>query len=160
MPIKGFSLIELMVVIFIIGLVTAIGLPRFLRSPVPVSQDFIFRLNTLIADAVEQAQKEGEPRRIFFNLTAAVVEIQTAQGKRLGDSLKIPPTLGVRDIIINGVSQFQQGGGEKRTFYFLINAEGQGQEVTLFLEEQGKSGGTRTYEFYLNPFTSLFRVTV
>ena len=158
MPGKGFSLIELMVVILLIGIVTAIGLPRFLRSPVSVSQDFIFRLNSLTAEAVEQAQKEGAPRRIFFNLPASLVEIQSAQGKRVGGTLTIPPTISLRDIAINGVSQFHQGSGEKRTCYFLINAEGLGQEVLLILDEQTSSGATKQYDFYLNPFTSLFRV--
>ena len=111
-----------MVLILIIGIVTAMGLPRFLRSPVPVTQDFIHRVNILITDAVGQAQQEGEPRRIFFNLGARFVEIQTAGGKRLGGSLAIPPEVEISDVVINGENQFQAGGG--RTFYSCLILRG------------------------------------
>ncbi len=144
-----------MVVILLIGIVTAMGLPRFLRSPTPVTQDFIHRVNVLVTDAVGESQKEGEPRRIFFNLGARVVEIQTAGGKRLGGSLEIPPELDITDVVINGESQFQAGSG--RTFYFLLNPEGISQEVILYIQEK-KGSSSRSYEFYLNPFSAMFRV--
>lgn len=131
------------------------GLPRFLRSPTPVTQDFIHRVNVLVTDAVGESQKEGEPRRIFFNLGARVVEIQTAGGKRLGGSLEIPPELDITDVVINGESQFQAGSG--RTFYFLLNPEGISQEVILYIQEK-KGSSSRSYEFYLNPFSAMFRV--
>ena len=155
---RGFTLIEIMVVIILIAIVTAIGLPRFLRSPVPITQQFIGKLNALVSEAAEQAQQKGEPRRVFFNLSARTVEIQSIQGKRVGGQLDIPLVISVSDVVINGVSQFQIGGGTKRTVYFLINAEGISQEVMLLLTAETKSG-PRTYEFYLNPFTTLFRVS-
>ena len=154
---RGFSLIELMVVIVLIGIITAIGLPRFLRSPVPITQNFIHRLNTLVVDAAEQAQHKNEVRRVFFNFGPRIVEIQTGQGKRVAGQVNIPQQIEVSDVVINGVSQFQIGAGKKSTCYFLINAEGVSQEVLLILTEQTGSG-LRTYEFYLNPFTSVFRV--
>ena len=155
---QGFTLIEIMIVILLIGIITAIGLPRFLRSPVPIAQDFIYRLNRVIMDASEQAQQHSEPRRVFFNLGARTVVIQTSAGHPVGGKLDIPKELEVTDVIINGVSQFQIGGGQKSTFYFLLNAEGESQEVQLMMTEQVSSGKSRLYEFYLHPFTSLFRV--
>ncbi len=144
-----------MVVVLIIGIIAAMGVPRFLRSPVPVTQDFIHRVNILITDAVGQAQQEGEPRRIFFSLGARFVEIQTAGGKRLGSSLEIPSEVEISDVVINGESQFQAGGG--RTFYFLLNPEGISQEVVLYIQEK-KGSSSRSFEFYLNPFSAVFRV--
>lgn len=148
-------MIELVVVILLIGIITAIGLPRVLRAPIPVTQDFMHNLNTLISEARTQAQQEGEPRRIFFNLSGRTIEIQTAGGKKLRGSIEIPPTLDITDVVINGESQFQAGTG--KTVYFLLNPEGISQEVMLYIEEK-KGGETRSFEFYLNPFLSIFRV--
>jgi len=152
---RGFTLIELMVVIVLIGIITTIGLPRFLRSPIPLTQDFMHRLNVLIADASAQAQQHNEPRRIFFNMNARTVELQAVGGKPLGNPLTIPEALSIADVVINGESQFHTGTG--RTVYFLINPEGMSQEVVLSIEEK-RGGSTRVYEFYLNPFSALFRV--
>lgn len=154
---EGFTLIEIMIVVVLIGIITAFGLPRFLSSPVPKAQEFIGRLNRLVMQAAEQAQQETEPRRIFFNLGLGSVEIQKIGGQQVGGKLELPKELEVTDVIINGVSQFQIGGGQKRTFYFLINAEGVSQEVQLVITEHARSGKNRPYEFYLHPFTSLFR---
>lgn len=152
---SGFTIIEIMVVIILIGIITTIGLPRFLHSRVPIAQSFMHQVNLLVTDAVAYAQKEGEPCRIFFNLGAQEVELQTAQGKRVGGSLEIPSVLQVTDVVINGESQFQAGSG--KTFYFLVNPEGMSQEVHLTLEEK-KGSTTRSYTFYLNPFLTSFRV--
>ena len=153
---KGFTIIELMVVILLIGIITAVGIPRFLRQPVPVTQQFMYKLNVLVTQAVEQALEQSEPRRIFFNISSSTVEVQEVSGKPIGGSLEMPEEIQVSDVIINGVSQFQAGGA-KRTFYFLINAEGVSQEVRLLLVEQTPEG-PRNFEFLLNPFTNMFRV--
>ena len=153
---KGFTLIEIMVVILLIGIIAAIGVPRFLRQPVPVTQQFMHKFNNLVIQAVEQALEASEPRRVFFNLSSRTVEVQSVDGKLLGGSLELPDEVQINDVIINGVSQFQAGGA-KRTVYFLINAEGVSQEVRLLLVEQ-TSQGPRNFEFLLNPFSGLFRL--
>lgn len=154
----GFTLIEIAVVILLIGIITSVGLPRFLRSPVSRAQTFIFQLNRLVMDAAEQSQSTSEPRRVFFNLVARTVTIQTITGHPVGGTINIPKELEIPDVIINGVSQFHVGAGQKSTFYFLINADGESQQVQLMITENFVSGGSRTLEFYLHPFTSLFRV--
>ena len=155
----GFTLIEIMIVLALIGIIAALGLPRVFRSPVPITQQFIGKLNSLITQAVEQTEQSGEPRRLFFNLTSRIVEIQTIEGKSAGGKLEIPSVIEVGDVVINGVSQFAIGSTTKSTFYFLINAEGISQEVQLLLNERISSEKVRTTDFLLNPFSAFFRVT-
>lgn len=153
---RGFTILEIMVVIFLIGLIATIAVPRFLRSPIPEAEQFMGKLNGLVIQAVEQAQQADEPRRVFFDLSARIVEIQTVKGTTSGGRLVLPESVQLTDVVINNTSQFGVGG-TKHTVYFFINAEGISQEVRLMLTEQTPSG-ERLYQFLLNPFTSTFRL--
>lgn len=158
---RGFSLIELMVVILLIGIIATMGIPRFLRSPIPAAEVFISKLNVLINEAVEMAQKGGKPTRVFFNIGGRKVEAQDLRGKVFGKGIEIPSAVSIEDVMINGKSQFLAGGGEKRTVYFLIDPDGISQEVTLVLIDEKIRSGNRKggeFAFYLNPFTSVFRL--
>lgn len=158
---NGFSLIELMIVILLLGIIAAVGIPRFLRSPITPAQDFIGRLNALTGEGVYAALRAGKVHRISFDLTGGKVEVQTASGTLVGKGITIPKAVRIDDVIINGKSQFVAGGGEKRSVYFLINPEGISQEVELRITDEkvrasNPAGGE--YTFYLNPFTSVFRL--
>ncbi len=158
---KGFSIIELMIVILLIGIIAVIGAPRFLRSPQRGIDTFMARLNGLVSEAAVEAQRRGEPLRIFFSISGKKVSVQTAAGKAAGGSIAVPDTVDVVDVSINGKSQFVTGSGEKEYVYFLINQEGVSQEVKLVLKNlalSGRAAGSGQYEFYLNPFTSVFRL--
>ncbi len=157
---KGFSLIELMIVIMLIGIVAVIGMPRFLSSPRREAENFISHLNRLVSESVIEAQSRGEPLRIFFSITGKKVDMQTVSGKSLAKPLVIPDSIEISDVGINGKSQFVSGSGEKDSVYFLINQDGISQEVRLVLIDHAvRRNNPRSgrYEFYLNPFTSVFR---
>lgn len=158
---KGFSLIELMVVILLLGIIAAMGIPRFLRSPEIPSQDFIGRLNSLTAEAAYAAQLTNKVHKVFFDLLGGKVEVQTASGALVNKGISIPKNVRIEDVRINGKSQFIAGGGEKKNVYFLINPEGLSQEVELvIIDEKVRASNPRggEYTFYLNPFTSVFRL--
>lgn len=158
---KGFSLIELMVVILLLGIIAAMGIPRFLRSPQVPSQDFIGRLNTITGEGVYAAQLTNKVHRIFFDLLGGKVEVQTAAGALVHKGIAIPKNVRIEDVLINGKSQFTAGVGDKRSVYFLINPEGISQEVELIIiDEKVRANNPRggEYTFYLNPFTSVFRL--
>lgn len=157
---KGFSLIELTIVILIIGIIASLGLPRFFRGSRTKSEQFIAQLTGLVRDGVQLALQTNEPQKVLFNLMAKKVELQSIADNKTRRSMNIPSGVEVEDLLINGKSPFV-GGGEKRTVYFLINPDGISQEVTLILIDHAvKSRNPRAgrYEFYLNPFTGVFRL--
>lgn len=156
----GFTLIELMLVILLVGIIASIGVPRFLRSPATPAQDFIGSLNVLTSEAVSAALQTRKVQKVFFDLPGKKVEIR-AVGGGTGKTITIPDAVEIQDVIIDGQSQFSAGGGEKRTVYFLINPEGISQEVTMtLLDHKVRAGNPRggLYDFYLNPFTAVFRL--
>ena len=158
---KGFSLIELMVVILLLGIIATMGIPRFVRSTRNQTEDFIGRLNGLIGEGVYNAQLSAKVHKIFFDLIGRKVEVQTVAGALVQKGIEIPKAISFEDVKINGKSTFVAGGGEKKNFYFLIDPEGISQEVQLILiDEKVRAENTRggEYTFYLNPFTSVFRL--
>lgn len=157
----GFTLIEIVIVILIIGIITAMSIPRLFRSPVSQTEQFIGRLNSLMQEAVESAQQSGVSKRVFFTITGKNVAIQSIAGKQEGRSIEIPDAVEINEAFINGKSAFALGAGEKRDLYLLINPDGISQEVRLILIDhavRSRSPRGGSYEFYLNPFTSVFRL--
>lgn len=156
----GFTILELMIVILILGLIAAMGVPRFLRSGRTPTEDFIGRLNVLTQEAVQLCEQTHKPHRVFFDLLAKKVSVQTAVGAVVLKGIEIPDAVEIQDVLINGKSQFTTGS-EKRTVYFLINPDGISQEVVLILIDhkvRASNPARGLYSFYLNPFTSVFRV--
>lgn len=158
---SGFSLIELMIVILLIGIIASVGIPRFTRGGRRDSQVFIGRLNSLVQDGILAALQTNESQKVFFDIQNKKVELQGITDKKVKRSIDIPKSIEISDFNINGKSPFIAGGGEKRTVYFLINPEGISQEVNMIIIDhaiQAQQPSAGRYEFYLNPFSGLFRL--
>ena len=79
-----------MVAIFLIGIITAMGLPRFLRSRRSPAEEFIGRLTTLIGEGVATAQQTGTVQHSFLTLMLRQLNhsLQQAYQSRLASILR------------------------------------------------------------------------
>lgn len=156
----GFTIIEMMLVVIIVGIMASIGLPRFVRGGQTPGQQFIARLNDLTQLGAQAALTTGTVQKINFNLQANKVELSSIDNKnnktnKTEKSIEIPDDFEIIDFIINGKNQFTAGGGERRSAYFLINPDGITQETQIgVLDKTGTI--TRNYQIDLNPFTGQF----
>ena len=139
----GFTLIEIIIVVSIIGLLMAVGLPRIFNLRVPATQQFIARLNAFVQQGAQAALQTGTVQAIKFNLGARTVERDNSQLR-----VSIPDDLKIQDIIINGEPQVTDRTVEVRVY---INPQGHTQNVKLILTEREQH-----FTYILNPFTVQF----
>jgi prepilin-type N-terminal cleavage/methylation domain-containing protein len=144
---SGFTLLEIVIVVGIIGLLLAAGLPRLFKLRVPAQQEFIARLNAFMQQGAQAALETSQVQTIRFNLARKVVERDNTQVQ-----VTIPEALKIQDIIINGESQIDDRTVEVRVY---ITPQGRTQNVKVLLSEQG-----RTTTYSLNPFTVHFAAPV
>lgn len=157
---KGFTLIEIAIVILIIAIMANLGIPRFLRIGTTESERFIERLNALVQQGAQAAMQTDKVQKILFNLIAKKVELQDIDSNKSKKSIDIGD-IELKDFYINKKSQFM-AGSEKYTAYFLINPEGISQEVKIVIVDhklQAKNPKFGTYELLLNPFIPQFRIS-
>ena len=77
---KGFTLIEIMLVILLLGIIASIGIPTFLRSGLTPTEEFIGRLNASVQDAVLLADEKHTVQKVFFDISGKKVDVQTTTG--------------------------------------------------------------------------------
>ena len=157
----GFTIIELVIVMLIIGLMLSIGLPKLRNSFSTEIKSFVVRLNSLTEQAAQQAQKHNIVYKVIFDFITKKVSMVPIINRQeyLKKDINIPESITIDDFLIDNKSQFIIGGGTKKSAYFLINPMGITQNVKIILIDnnlQKKNSSFGIYNIVLNPFTSHF----
>ncbi len=166
---KGFSLLEVVVVIALMAMIATIVVPRLTRRRVALKQQFTEQLNGLTRTAQLSAMMTGTLHRIFFDIKNGRIIIQQeaaqrdSQGHKQFVPLKIPyvttslpisKELDIDQFLVKGKKMMQSGEGIQFTgAWFYIVPEGMTQEVTLEVKERDTS---KKFSLTVNPFTALF----
>jgi prepilin-type N-terminal cleavage/methylation domain-containing protein len=155
----GFTLIEIMLVILIMGIIASIGIPRFTRGTITQGEQFIARLNALTQYGAQEAIRSSSMVSIHFNLLGKNAELLKAN--KSVKKIDIPSGIDITDFFVNGINQFSTTGGERRSAWLYISPEGIAQEVKIvFIDKiiQTRRPQAGRYEIDSNPFTALFKV--
>lgn len=157
---KGFTLIEILVVILIIGIMASIGLPRVFSTRTTNAEQFVARFNALVAYGVQQAIAKSRVEAVFLNLLGKKVELMDSSNNKVEKTIDIPKEIEVTNFFLNGVSQFDSSG-KHESAWFYINDQGITQEVKIVFTDKeilSKRPQSAYFEMNLNPFTALFTI--
>lgn len=161
---SGFSLIEIIVVIALLALVSAIVIPRIKRQPLPLVKQFEQNLNGLLQQTKTNAMATQKLHRIFLDHKNHVVRIDVedgkkdSQGKRTFKSLEIPyvktsfpldENLTIDRFTVNGKNFMSNTELSYYEMWFYITQDGICQEVEMVLVDQQKK---QNAIITINPF--------
>jgi len=71
----GFSLLELMVVLFIIGMITVMVMPTFRKTSAIEPKEFVAKLNVIMQAAWQQALSSGHTQKVLFDFAAKKISL-------------------------------------------------------------------------------------
>lgn len=165
---NGFTFIEIVIVLLIIGIVVTISIPRFLRKPPDRRKVFATQLNALTQTAWRGAIETQTVHRVMIDFVKGEVRVERASQAGPLESyvtqqftlapnswgkvrFEIDPLLIFRNLIIEGKDELS--GGATREAWFFIDQDGTCQEVTAIIADEKGSGDV---SLVLNPFTKQF----
>ena len=163
---KGFSFIEIIIVMAIVGIIAAFGLPRLFRKPIDRRKVFATQLNAVTQAAWRGATETQAVHRVVFDLVKSEVRVERASHAGPLDSYlteqyaPVPPSLGtvrfafdpllvLRNIVIEGKDE----PTGNTVCWFFIDPDEASQEVTVVIADE-KGDGDMSLVF--NPFTKQF----
>ncbi len=166
---SGFTLIELIIVLLIMGLLISVGLPRFTDTGTNNTDKFIAHLNKLTLEGAHRAQRFNRVYKVFLNISGKNIELMPNivqdnssinSNIKIEDSDVIPDSIEILDFLIDNKSQFSTSMSQKRSAYFLIGPSGITQDTKIiFKDHNSKPTRMRVYEILLNPFMAQFKLS-
>lgn len=147
----GFSFIEIIIVIMIIGVMAAVITPSLFRRPISERDSFISKLNVITQLGSQSAIRADQPRKILIDLLGKKVNLEDLNSQ-IEKTIDIPKDIEITDVFINNKTVFNLDG-KRVSAFFLINSDGLTQEVSIELEDLQVN---KKYRLVLNPFTKQF----
>jgi len=171
----GFTLLELIVVIALLGAVMAIVIPQIGKSPKQQREEFVTKVNRLVGFAWQNAIRSGKTQKVDFDFETKKITLEQSTGKKddkgeftfapvvrdyRATSVKIPESFILKSFFIQGVDEVANRGGKISGAYFFITPEGLAQSVVInFVDKKGKRAGRALpIGLVLNPFSAQFTV--
>lgn len=174
----GFSLLEIMIAIAIIGLVMAVGVPNYRARLVRLERDTFFaNLKGIIEFARQRAMVSNKISKVTFDIAnhTAWIELQTQQkdikGEPLFERIKSGPARAsitwnerfvFRSFVIEGVDELARYGAGKTTeeVWFFIVPDGIVQEVMFTVADTRDMIRKKAHQFVctINPFSGALKV--
>ncbi|HVW99328.1 MAG TPA: prepilin-type N-terminal cleavage/methylation domain-containing protein [Candidatus Babeliaceae bacterium] len=167
---KGFTLLEIVIAILLIGIMSALIVPRITRRGTKPEDELVTNLSALTQVAATNALMTGKLHRILFDFKRSLLELQQereekgAQEKKF-DPVKIdylktainwPDVLELRNFYINGKDEMTQGAGiSTPQVWFFISPDGLAQDAVINIENR-QTHAQRG--LVINPFTAQFTV--
>jgi len=178
---RGFTLLELLIAIAIVGTLAVVTVPRFLRRAQPAYErkQFLEQLDSLLALGWQQAILTNRVHAVDVNGTTGRITLEAESDERdrntekgaylfkpvsgayLPSEISIPATLVPHSIYIEGKKEPVARGGKKVHFWFFLVPEGLAQEVIINWfdkKDSGDDGRPAHVGLVLNPFRVRFNV--
>jgi len=164
---KGFSFLELVIVVAIVVILAAIALPQLTRKQRSALETFLPSLNVLVGMVQTNAQITGKLHRIMFDFKNKKVIAEAASDKKttLGEPVFEPLQSHYLKNFIAWPQQFEMNnfyikdkdelrGGDTSKVWFYISPDGITQQISLTITDTSTDQNVR---YILNPFTAQFK---
>ncbi len=168
---RGFSLLELVIVLVIVGIVSIVVVPQFRKPGTIEPKEFVAKLNLLMQAAWQQALFSGNTQKVLFDFDNKKISLfehtQTGKTKNTekwepvtGSALNTEIMLPIHYIFNNFYIEKKDNmlRGELEDAYFFISPSGLAQEVIINItdQEQEDKKAIQRFGLVLNPFSAQF----